>query len=261
MSMHSTNLDAPPSTLARQMFQGGIASLLVNGVSHPIYTLKTRSQSAELAAISRPTQMAPQWRGLYNGFGAISATDAVVFSVAFIANDWLKERYSELWASVGAGVLCSPFVAIGEGLTANRQMTQTPLPYSTVFKRAFRPAGFGLTVMREIPFTMAVFYTPHYLGLYARNFSPFQDLSHFGQMGVQVATAGLSGAAAGFLSNPIDVLKTRVQTAEVPRSFYSVLQQTLVEEGWRGLRKGGGLRMLQIGVVSACMHTIKQVDL
>ncbi len=260
MSMHSTSSDAPPTSFARQLFQGGISSLLVNGVSHPFYTLKTRSQSSEHVAMPRPIQTTHAWRGLYNGFGAITVTDGVVFSVAFIANDWLKGRCSELWASIGTGVMCSPFVAIGEGLTANRQMAQIPLPYSAVFKRAFRPAGFGLTVMREIPFTMAVFYTPDYLETYARGFSLFQDLSPYGQMGLKVAAAGLSGGAAGLLSNPVDVLKTRVQTGELPLTFSSVLQKTLAEEGWRGLTKGGGLRMLQIGVVSACMHTIKQMS-
>lgn len=145
INLHS---QTPRLNEAGQIVQGGIASLVVNAVVHPMCTIKTRLQtekkeSSQLHNIkveSLRRILSP--RGLYNGYCAIVITDMATFSAAYLTNGYLKDRCSPLWSSIFSGVFSSPLAAIGEGVMVNRQVND--MHYQKIFWRAFRPGGWPL---------------------------------------------------------------------------------------------------------------------
>ncbi|KAI9346827.1 mitochondrial carrier domain-containing protein [Zopfochytrium polystomum] len=82
--------------------------------------------------------------------------------------------------------------------------------------------------------------------------------------------SGISGFTAGCVSavmtNPMDVVKTRVQTqigGSVSGSEFSQLKATVrrlhSQEGWKGFTRGMGARMLNMGPVSVMMIVTYEV--
>lgn len=69
---------------------------------------------------------------------------------------------------------------------------------------------------------------------------------------VLVASGALAGVAATLVSNPLDVVKTRLQTSPVPLSLPAVLRAILHEGGWRGLYGGLVPRLLAVVPRSIC---------
>lgn len=223
------NSEIPRLNEAGLIVQGGIASLVVNAIVHPMCTIKTRLQiarpkasplhSARLDALRKI--LAPT--GLYNGYCAIALTDMATFSVAYLSNGNLKDRYSPLWSSILTGAISSPFAAIGEGLMANRQVNH--MRYQQIFLRAFRPGGLVLSAIREIPFSIAVFYATPRLEEYTRRVLANKKEN----AGISIVSGIAVGAIAGFLTNPIDLIKTRVQTADPPISILYALRSVTRE--------------------------------
>lgn len=65
----------------------------------------------------------------------------------------------------------------------------------------------------------------------------------------EVAAGGAAGALAGFMSTPLDLLKTRLQTQEVPDGgrrlgAREMLRQIYAQEGARAFMTGATARML-----------------
>ena len=72
---------------------------------------------------------------------------------------------------------------------------------------------------------------------------------HTGVLGVSGAMAGVTSTIA---TNPLDVVKTRVQCSEAPKTVGHILRETLVESGWRGLYSGIAPRLLAAIPRSIC---------
>eukprot|EP00966_Prymnesium_polylepis_P142464 3289397-Prymnesium_polylepis.1 len=72
---------------------------------------------------------------------------------------------------------------------------------------------------------------------------------HAGVLGISGALAGISSTIA---TNPLDVVKTRVQCAEVPIPVAEIWRGILREAGWRGLYSGVAPRLLAAVPRSIC---------
>eukprot|EP00238_Polyblepharides_amylifera_P001793 CAMPEP_0196572728 /NCGR_PEP_ID=MMETSP1081-20130531/2717_1 /TAXON_ID=36882 /ORGANISM="Pyramimonas amylifera, Strain CCMP720" /LENGTH=345 /DNA_ID=CAMNT_0041890141 /DNA_START=45 /DNA_END=1082 /DNA_ORIENTATION=+ len=75
---------------------------------------------------------------------------------------------------------------------------------------------------------------------------------------VQAAGGVMAGFTTGFLTNPLDVIKTRYQTAEigpdgVKPSLRGITEELLRSQGFRGLYRGVGPRMLNTALWATCM--------
>lgn len=77
---------------------------------------------------------------------------------------------------------------------------------------------------------------------------------------VQTSSALLAGCTSAILTNPLDVVKTRLQVAirqqggQQP-SFRAIAQQLLAEEGAKGLLRGVAPRITSTALWSTCMVT------
>lgn len=70
------------------------------------------------------------------------------------------------------------------------------------------------------------------------------------------ATSGaFAGSFAAVATNPVDVLRTRVQTHEVRISVRECMRQVVQERGWRGFYRGASARVLAMAPTSALMLT------
>ncbi|KAK9836519.1 hypothetical protein WJX74_002116 [Apatococcus lobatus] len=77
-------------------------------------------------------------------------------------------------------------------------------------------------------------------------------------MAVQTSSALLSGLTAATLTNPLDVIKTRLQVAErqaghAKPTFAGIARKLIADEGPRGLLKGVAPRMASTALWGTCM--------
>ncbi len=117
--------------------------------------------------------------------------------------------------------------------------------YTTMTRELYR--GGGVTIMREIPFTIVQFSLWEY---FKTSYSERQHRAQGRQQGMVTATesalfGSMAGAVAAGLTTPLDVLKTRIMLARKDSAASSersgavrLLQQIWKQEGAPGLFRG-----------------------
>lgn len=131
--------------------------------------------------------------------------------------------------------------------------------YRTVVSELYR--GGGITILREIPFTILQFSLWEYL---KSSYSVYQSKQHKREEGLVTAAesavfGSLAGAIAAGVTTPLDVLKTRImlqrrthgQARTGGTQVIRLLAQIKQEEGMRGLFRGFGPRVAWISVGGA----------
>jgi len=243
----SISQETPRLNSIGQAVLGGISSLLINGIIHPISTM----QSCAMANAAVHRMGLSQ---LYRGYWAICATDAAAFGAAYVTNDALSGRLSPLGASIAAGLISAPVICVGEGLARNRQVNA--LPYGQILERAIRPVGLVTTALREVPFTVAVFCLSPLLQRQLMHLAGGSDANTPSSVAAQAAAGILAGAVAGLATSPIELIKTRVQTSEQPLSIAQVVRSVANEGGCRRFFRGGAMRSLYVGLAAAGMNVV-----
>ncbi|TGZ83302.1 mitochondrial carrier [Ascodesmis nigricans] len=263
---------APPNTsilsspYVRSLIAGGIAGTTVDLSLYPLDTLKTRLQSH--GGLFKNGG----WSGVYKGVGSViagSAPGAALFFVTYeqtklyLSSPGKEESKSKaavthmVAASFGEVAACavrvptevvkqraqaaqfhSSWAALKNIFTAN---TGRPV---AIWRELYR--GWGVTVMREIPFTMIQF--------------PLWEAAkrwHGNRKGRKVNAAesavfgSASGAVAAAATTPLDVLKTRLMLAKTKQSALKVIRGIVQEEGVSALFKGIGPRVIWISIGGA----------
>ncbi|WOL11878.1 protein MITOFERRINLIKE 1, chloroplastic [Canna indica] len=112
-------------------------------------------------------------------------------------------------------------------------------------------AGYSATLLRNLPAGILSYSSFEYLKSFV--------LSRTGNANLEPAQSVLCGALAGAISasltTPLDVVKTRLMTqahGQVRNKVSDTLRQIVIEEGWGGLARGIGPRVLH----SACFAAI-----
>ena len=132
--------------------------------------------------------------------------------------------------------------------------------YTTVIRELYR--GAGITIMREVPFTIVQFTLWEQL---KSSWSSRQHRLHGRSRGTVTAAesavfGSTAGAVAAGLTTPLDVLKTRIMLARHERQaqqqrsrggVIQLLREIHRDEGWRGLFRGFGPRVAWISVGGA----------
>lgn len=227
----------PALNFAGQVCLTALTSFIVNGVIHPLGTVKN--------CIMTQTQVPRSIPGLYRGFWSIFGTDAAVFAIAYATNDELQTRMSPIVASVAAGVVSAPVVSIGESLMCNRQVNR--ISYLQSFKMAIRSEGIAMTILREVPYTTAIFFVAPWLQSRLRLRNDFEN---------QAAAGGIAGAIIGCATTGVDRIKTIVQTHVTRVSIPNTIRTLNSLEGYRWYFKGGLARSLYIGLASSITNVV-----
>ncbi len=244
----SINLEVPRLNTAGQVVLGGIASLAVNGVVHPLNTLTRLLQTNRLTGTNISI------RGLYKGVGAMCLVDFGAFGSSFAVNGAFSES-AQPWPSIFAGVVYAPVAAIGEGLAINRQVNA--MSYSESLKMAMRSAGFTATLLRDVSYPCLMLHAAPSLQRKIEQQLPSRA-SPLVALSIQALAGGVVGGLGGLSTAPLDLLKTRVQASKIPLSMWSAIRE-MAQGGFRECFRGGCARTLYTGSFGVGINIVNNV--
>ncbi|KAF3936063.1 Mitoferrin [Dactylellina cionopaga] len=259
------------SPFTRALLAGALAGLTVDLTLFPLDTLKTRLQSSNGFLASGG------FRNLYRGIGSVflgSAPGAALFFVSYetVKGSEFTKKYlggketpaaSMLAGALGEVAACTVRVPVevvkqraqatgaGSSLSAGKYVIGLGKDRGVlgVWREVYR--GYGVTIMREIPFTVIQF--PLWEGL-KRWCIRWRDGGNSGRgaTGGESAICGsIAGGVAAGLTTPLDVLKTRMMLAEKSISMVAMFTKIVREEGARRLWSGIGPRVMWISAGGA----------
>ncbi|KAI0696430.1 S-adenosylmethionine transporter [Cytidiella melzeri] len=203
----------------QSLMSGGLAGTCVDLLFFPIDTVKTRLQSPQGFI------KAGGFKGIYNGVGSVIVGGAPGAALFFCTYDTLKQHSPlpshlasvshMLSASVGEVAAC--LVRVPTEIIKTRMQTAS---YGNLAGSSFSAAklvlsqeglrgfyrGFGITVMREIPFTSLQFPLYEWLKLRLSRNRGGRSLYVY----EAAACGSISGGFAAAATTPLDVLKTRI---------------------------------------------------
>lgn len=221
-----------------QVVLTGIASIFANTIAHPIYTIKSRRMAGQNWNQSLAVQ------GIYGGYLVTVVGDWAAYGSAYLIKERTEDSLGPHFASFAATLGSVAMTGVTEGLTANRQVNG--FNYAQSLKAAFRPSGIFATFLKELPYNWALLAAAPALQsrlakLSQGDASPFMKITH------AFIAGGAPTAAAGFLTTPLDLIRTRVQSSQQELSIRSVIRQIVSQDSYRTLAKGSGLRALYCG--------------
>jgi len=230
---------------------GAFASMAVDGILYPVDTIKTRMQSAQNISLFS------SFRGMYKGlgsalaasapsgalfFGTYDASKAILCSVTPSSFHPVVHMVSGALAAAAGCVARTPFEVVKQGIqchiyTGGRQAFRAIL-------KAYGPrglySGYSSMLVREIPFDAIQLCVYEALkAMHVRSLGGQRQPSD-----AENSMIGASaGAAAGFLTCPADVIKTRLMTQKAGGTLkytgiYHALSTILREEGVSTLFSG-----------------------
>ncbi|KAM0335602.1 hypothetical protein ACHAQA_000650 [Verticillium albo-atrum] len=256
------------------LLAGGLAGTTVDLSLFPLDTLKTRLQSRAGFFPSGG------FTGIYRGVGSAIVGSSPGAAFFFCTYEYTKARLADpartvgpalpapathmLAASLGEVAACAvrvPTEVVKQRTQAGRHPSSASALASILALRAERGLvgvwrelyrGWGITVMREVPFTIIQFPLWERLKAWgrARKARAGQPVTDVGA--VESALYGsAAGAVAAGLTTPLDVLKTRVMLSEQKVKVADVLRSVWREEGWRAFFAGTVPRITWISIGGA----------
>lgn len=250
---------------------GAVAGTTVDLSLYPIDTLKTRLQSA------RGFYPSGGFSGIYAGVGSAVIGSAPSAALFFVTYEGLKTSLKNvrerrgyvsageeaveqmISASVGEVAACAvrvPTEVVKQRAQASEaSSSMAALRYilaqrerigvSGVVREMYR--GCGITMMREVPFTVIQF--PLWEGLKGWR---RRKTGREGVTGLESAVFGsLAGAVAAAVTTPLDVLKTRLMLARERVGMLAMLGSILRENGPMAIFAGIGPRVFWISAGGA----------
>ncbi|KAF1349115.1 mitochondrial carrier domain-containing protein [Delphinella strobiligena] len=263
------------SPYVRSLVAGAVAGTTVDTSLYPLDTLKTRLQSSAGFFASGG------FKGVYAGIGSAFAGSAPGAALFFVTYDSVKRsltaRKNKLghdalgsWAGSDAGIHMVA-ASLGEvaacavrvptevvkqraqagqfpsSLSALRSILESRRTHGfvTLWRELYR--GWGITIMREVPFTVIQF--PLWEGL--KRWVAKRDGRPQATAFEGAVLGAFAGAVAAGATTPLDVLKTRMMLAKERQSVGSLVGQIWKEEGSGAFSKGIGPRMTWISMGGA----------
>eukprot|EP00730_Choanoeca_flexa_P015959 TRINITY_DN7449_c0_g1_i1.p1 TRINITY_DN7449_c0_g1~~TRINITY_DN7449_c0_g1_i1.p1 ORF type:complete len:320 (+),score=37.99 TRINITY_DN7449_c0_g1_i1:150-1109(+) len=266
-----TGWKARSTALYEQIIASSGATLAVTTFASPINMVKVRVQANTLPVA--PMEAVRQlWRengvrAFYSAWPisvAMSIPSGVVYILTYEqCRDYMAAHllashqlgYAPLLAGFTSRIVCSTIFAPLELLAIKVQCSSNPSIAKTIAKvyRNEGIAGFyrglGLTLLRDAPFSALywMFMTDFKTRIHQRH--PNWAANH--PFETTFAAAGSGCFLAGVLTQPMDILKTRMQTATTCISLRTVLRGLYANYGVLGFFQGLGLRTMQMVPASA----------
>jgi len=245
----------PGDNVFVHMLAGAAAGTAEHCGMFPIDTIKTSMQAHGSAFTSiRETASYIASKngavGFFRGISALALGAAPAHALHFATYEFCKKKFSDYTIGVGLAGICATTVsdAVMTPMDAVKQRMQLGRKqYKGVFdclRTVVRAEGFGAlyagyttTLVMNVPFNAVQFTAYEAL----RGFLKRGKEDEFDVVAHCLAGAG-AGAIAGALTNPFDVVKTRLQTRGETGGAYRGMVSTLVQlwknEGRRGYTRG-----------------------
>lgn len=237
------------------LVSGGIAGTTVDVALFPLDTIKTRLQS------SQGFLKSGGFRGVYKGLGAAALGSAPGASLFFSTYEFMKQKLGNypaflppagvhmLAASSGEVMAC--LIRVPTEVVKQRMQAGLGTSISSTLKSIMAIdgigglyKGFGITLMREIPFSLVQF------PLYEKMKSTIAYLTNRPTHSYESAICGsISGGIAAAVTTPLDVIKTRLMlgsdAAGIP---YKNALDTFRRVAAEGGSTNGSIKVLFSGV-------------
>lgn len=282
MSTAQTSPSQPhTSPFVRSLLAGALAGTTVDLTLFPLDTLKTRLQS------SHPPPATQLFRGIYSGVLSAALGSAPGAALFFVSYEATKEVFRKpdgirpkdlfaggeavehmLAASVGEVAACAvrvPTEVVKQRAQAAGGRTSAAWKEIWAYKglrakwgQLYR--GYGITILREVPFTCVQFPLWEYLKAAAvrrRLAAQSQGVDRYPERLDQATTlesagfGAVSGVVAAAATTPLDVLKTRMMLSRDRVALWQLAGRIWREEGGRVFFSGIGPRCGWIGVGGA----------
>uniref|UniRef100_A0A0D6QV68 Uncharacterized protein n=1 Tax=Araucaria cunninghamii TaxID=56994 RepID=A0A0D6QV68_ARACU len=259
---------------------GGIAGAFTYVCLHPLDTVKTKLQTrgasqmykGSLDVIAKVVQK-EGIVGLYSGVSAVLVGSAISSAIYFGTCEFGKALFSKWKPLVPAVVIPPAAGAMGnvvssavmvpkELITQRMQAGAKGRSWQVLLATLERDgiaglyAGYSATILRNLPAGVLSFSSFEYLkaAVLAKGRKPHMEPHE------SVLCGAMAGAISALLTTPLDVVKTRLMTQGVGnlassglayKGFSSTLKRIWVEEGWKGMTRGVGPRMLHSSCFAA----------
>jgi len=252
----------------QHMIAGAMAGIAEHICMFPVDTVKTRMQayvgardfggSASVTTALRRIVAADGVLVLWRGMGAVAVSAGPAHALYFSVYEASKDRFggnrpghqpiavgaAGALATVASEAVMTPLDVVKQRM----QLMNNQEGLWAVIRRVYRDEGLGAffksyktTLCMNVPYTaiqFSVYESAKLAILNTRGIdeSDFSVVNH-------IAAGAIAGATAGAFTNPLDVVKTRLQTqGEVGARRYlgmkHALQVIYSEEGWMGLLRG-----------------------
>lgn len=260
---------------------GGIAGAFTYVCLHPLDTIKTKLQTKGASELYSSTFDAIvktfQTKGIlgfYSGVSAVivgsTASSAVYFGTCEFGKSFLsKLMYPAVLIPPTAGamgnIVSSAIMVPKELITQRMQAGAKGRSWEVLLKILEKDgflglyAGYSATLLRNLPAGVLSYSSFEYLKAAVLNKTKNDHLEPI----QSVCCGALAGAISASITTPLDVVKTRLMTqihgdaankvaAVMYSGITSTVKQILKEEGWVGLTRGMGPRVVH----SACFSAI-----
>lgn len=269
-----------------ELIAGGCCGLAVDSFLFPIDTCKTRLQS------ENGFWKAGGFRGVYNGILPVIAASVPIAATFFCIyssiknflpifinllfsntfneegilvtdSDGMRFFISFLINSFAAslGEMCAGLIRVPvEIVKQKRQVSKIQYRAIDILMHAYKSEGlvngiyrgYGVTIMRDIPFSMIQYPLWEFLNsITTRNLGNRHNLKLF----VEACDGSIAGAVASAVTTPLDVAKTRIQLADLEQNSEYNLQHRNPFRILRSLYKQKGMQGIFSGFVPRVMWT------
>jgi solute carrier family 25 S-adenosylmethionine transporter 26 len=242
---------------------GAFATAFGVVIMHPVDTIKTLQQSAEGAGLNMVQASSRIMKNggmgaMYSGLGPYVTADGMAGALKFASYEYLKkvikdkvpeEHYGKaLYLAGAAAFLASSVVLVpGELLKQRLQMGQISSVRSGIPQILKSEGFFGLyagysgVCLRDVPYTMME------LGIYDNLKEIILKVkgksSGEGNQWDDLLAAAVSGGFTGFLTAPLDNIKTKLMLEKGYSGFFDCLSKTVKTGGMGGLFAGSAARV------------------
>ncbi|KAK4528896.1 hypothetical protein GAYE_SCF66G6844 [Galdieria yellowstonensis] len=287
-SQHNAKCGSQRHPVKRDLLAGASAAVVAVGVLHPIDTLKTNIhlEQGKVTGIKNILATLGNGRGiirqLYKGFGIIVLGSACASAVRLAVFEYLKRNYvtgrkeenptvfyttCSCLAGLASSVIYVPFESTKQRLQSGMYPSTFQCILDGWKRRGFRSfyLGWTATVVRDLPFTVIE------LTVYERLKDWWRQKKTRGRVTNSVVLqltpvesmflGCLAAGFGGFLTCPLDVVKTRVMTSPfgnggIPlRNIRRVVMDIAKREGIFGFFRGVVPRIVQLGLMGSIFFT------
>ena len=239
--------------LKNTLIASSLGGLFARIVLHPIDTVKTIKQAAHLpvstSSIVKDIMKTSGGLGFYRGFFVAAAGSIPGVCLYMTSFEFFRHQISSLsnvpapLVNFASGFLaeafsCVVFVPV-DVIKEQLQASKASISYKSIStllsNRGIRGLykGYGATLASFGPFSALYF-------LFEGQLSPIFGNTLYGTLGC----AAISGGAAALITSPLDLVKVRLQLQYPYKGTIDGLRTIVSEEGFRGLMRGAGPRVL-----------------
>jgi len=255
---------------------GAIASMIGDASMHPIDCIKTLQQSNAGAGLNMISASKQIWKesgigGFYFGMGTYVTTDGCAGALKFATYEalkvWFDDKIPEenmpyaLFGFAAVSFLASSVVLVPGELIKQRLQVGQISSVSSGIRSIWNNegilgffAGYSAVCLRDVPYTMLE------LGIYDNLKSLYLNLKHkrrrpnsesgerqgITQMD-EIVAAAITGGIAGYLTSPLDNIKTKLMLqatdAQMYSGFMDCARQMIRANGVASLFQGAAARV------------------